>query len=1722
MLDRGARGAAALAGGIALIARLAVRAWPAGRSTAAALVAAAGVIAGLAALNPGPVEAIGGNGAGLILGFFDGRGLCNDRNGALIYAGDYSRAAGGNTITIRHKDNDDWRVPCSTSTVLGHAAPSEFSNRATRGAWLLELRTAAGSGGQLISGGHISLPSGFTGARATGVHNRRSGHANGGGDDGDWPHGRNWNPQNTDNVQVYLNAAITFTVPDSHSGDVYLRIRQDGRSDTYKPYNDIEDVSFRFTAPLIDAYPLVAPQDSSGTPEEGDLTGGFARPTGGMLQRARLFLRETETSAYVATDVRLASADFGSAALKITSDAAGATAIANATITQSDGSSALSACTETTAGNECTITSANWPATGGITDGLDVWFQVPAAHTGTAYLVLSVQDTNLDPRRFAAGYFGTVVPAYPLAAPQNSGGTITTGTLDSQTRSWAASGASQRAAVFLRDADPSDEYDSSDTNVARSVFDSGKIVISSDPGGTRPIAGATIASDDAGAVLSACTESSAGNTCTITSGNWPEDSGTPKKTEQIDIYFTVPDTYDGTAYVSVTAINSGNASRAHWLEYGAPSQVAVYPLAAPAPGGTPVTWNIARSGRRFLASAGRQQVRLFLRNAAHGDLYESGDANAADSAFDSVVIKVAVDAAGETGVSMATISDSSGTVLSACDEMAAGNTCTILADDWPDTSGTTNHLDIWFAVPNGRGSPAWLTVTVLNSGNRARTFAVKYDPSQTYVGIFALVNGDTNACSTAREHQVVNAGGYIQGGTTTVLLNPRWEVISAANCARDAASEGGGTGRDSKDSHFRAETPEWKLALNYGPGDGTPISGAHIDLVSTFRVVNQPYTAGASPRSGSPINTRSLADDGVFWPWRYGHSGGGVFDQSPERWSYARNVTLSFTVPDGHSGPVYLYAYKEGSCRTFSSGCINELGIARRGILETTFVFQPGVAASPLAVPLSDAGAEETGELGENERIWAVEGGSQRVRVFPRAAQVSEYTASDANARRSDFDSITIRVATSRGGATSVTGAKISSDAAGNTAIAACTETAPGPVCTIPSSAWPQASSGSPLLTLPQDLYFSVPAEASGKVWLVAEARRTGTGASKAVFSLEYEDPYIQVWPFLAPAPGGTAETGNVQTGTRLYAPDAGVNRAKAYLRAAAHMDQLGSGLSNVRDSVFTSAVIRVATGSDGQTAVTGSRITQADGSSALSACTENTAGEACTIAAANWPATSGTTEELDLWFTVPSTVTTPVWLTLTLSHTGKTDRVYAIRYDQPLAAYPLPVPVDAGGVLSTDLLTATQLRAAGGTRQRARIFLREADHGNHYIAAHANIDSADLDSATIKLTNDQAGATVITGATISQANGSKLAACTEAAAGNTCTVTSANWPATAGTTTGLDVWIQVPTSHTGTFYLHVAAAKSGRSPGSFALEYGNPVAVYPLPVPQNAGGTPLTEALRTTERAFAAGGASQRARIYLRDASRAAYDASHANVGRGAFDEVVIRIASDTGGQNEVSGAKISSDSAGNTVIGACTESTVGPTCTITSANFPQNSASPPLTTSVDIHFSAPSGQAAPVYLVVTASKQSEGPRSFFLKYELPVVPVWPLPMPQGTTDGSVLANEVVPYPEDGAETDGWPARINLRAADPSGTFTAADANVQRSAFGQVVLRLSSDAEGTTPITGAKLSSDAAGMTALGACNENAVGHTCTIPSSSWPQATSGTPLRTLAQDIYIKLPGG
>ena len=284
--------------------------------------------------------------------------ICPPQNAVEADAGSYSKTS-ATTITMRLMNFPI--TACAASNVLtandnngeSGAVTWHTGNSDAETSWYMQLRSGTGeTGGSLITDGDITLPSSFSGARA--VANTKYNSRNG-TDDGNWP----TVDGNTD--RTMRSAEISFTVPSTQTGDVYLFvkaafIRSDIGGYVWQPF------SFKFVESEVDAHPLVVPLDSSGDPATGDVSVPSPRPAGGTSQRARLLLRAADPeAAYHAADANATRADFGSATLKIASDADGSTAISGATITQSDGSSAIAACTEATAGNTCTVTSSNWP-----------------------------------------------------------------------------------------------------------------------------------------------------------------------------------------------------------------------------------------------------------------------------------------------------------------------------------------------------------------------------------------------------------------------------------------------------------------------------------------------------------------------------------------------------------------------------------------------------------------------------------------------------------------------------------------------------------------------------------------------------------------------------------------------------------------------------------------------------------------------------------------------------------------------------------------------------------------------------------------------------------------------------------------------------------------------------------------------------------------------------------------------------------------------------------------------------------------------------------------------------------------------------------------------------------------------------------------------------------------------------------------------------------------
>ncbi len=1649
------------------------------RAAALLALSAAILLGGWLALAPATVDSQAMNYYGRWYAKIGDTAICPAQNDIEATAGTYS-TTGATTITLRLMAA--FISNCGPANVLT-ARASGFRGANYRHNWRMQLRTATGTGGSLISGAHIGLPSSFSGARA--VANTKYNSRNR-GDDGDWP-------QHSGGQREMRHVDISFTVPSTHSGPVYLYVtvlfeEQDNNSSVWEPF------TFKFNAPELAVYPLVLPLTSGGEPATTDASAAVLRPAGGTQQRARLFLRAAaHDGAYHAEDANVARSAIGSGTLKITSDAGGANAITGATISQSDGSSALSACTENTAGNTCTVTSANWPQGSGaspLTEPLDVYFQVPASHTGSAYLVLTAAKSGSGSRSFALQYATTQVSVYPLAAPQNDSGTITTGNLQTSSRNWAVVGGAQRAAIFLRSADHGNEYDSTDANVARSAFSSAQIEIAADPGGARPIAGAKIGSSTAlTSAISACTETTVGNTCTITSANFPQGSGQSPVTSQFDIYFSVPDRHEGPAYVVVRASSAAAAPRTFALKYDPAARTAAYPLPVPISGGNPVDWDLTLAQRDFAASAGRQQVRLFLRADPGATRYAAGAANAARSDFWNATIKVTSDAAGTTALSGALISDSAGAALGACQESTPGNTCEIRRNNFPESGSParTTHQDIWFAVPSGRTAPVWLHVITAQSARRNSYFALKYDPPPTASGAFGLVNGDTAACPRANGHVVLDAGSYSPGGATSVTLNPRTGHFGSGACTTATATGGANI----LVRQFVSDA--WELSLNHAPGDGARIAGAAITLPSGF----------GSARSGGR-NPRSASLDGR-WPQT----------QHNTITNRLHDAVISFTVPSGHSGPVYLYA--ETDVRNASNIM---LGVAR-----ATFKFTPALAAYPLAVP---SGTADGTDLSAGVRDFAAAGASQQAQVFIRAAAHSDtYTASDANVVRSTFATAVITVASDAAGASPISGAKISSDSAGATAISACNEAAAGNTCTITSANWPQATAGTPLRTLAQALHFSVPSSHAGAAYLVVKASQAGSVPS--TFALQYGNPYVDAFPLAAPQnAGGTVSTAELAATTRGWAAGGASQRARVFLRDRPRTAYDTSHQAPLA-AAFAALTIKVTSDEAGATAISGAVISSdAAGATAIAACDEVAAGHTCTVQTANFPSASGRAANLDLHFSVPDSHTGDVYLVLTAAKTGDLPRAFALKYDDlRVQAFPLAAPQNAGGTIATGALASqTRVRAASGNR--AAVFLRTADPGDEYDSADINVERSAFGSAIIKITSDAAGATVISGAKISSdaAGTTAISACTENTAGDTCTIQSANFPQDSGTpmrTEQVDIYFSVPAAHVGDAYVTVTAAMSGRTSRVHALKYGDPgVAAAPLAVPAESSGAlaAAREGQDISAQTFrwAAGGGTTRAKVFLRAASHGnTYRAADANAAEAGIDSVRIRLSSVATGASEAAGTTlIASAAVGGSSI--CNEGTAGPTCTITAANWPDTSGT---TDEVNLRFTVPATSDATVHLVVSAIKSGKTTRSFALELLPGSVPVHPLAaaVTGGSPESGDLAAIIRSFRSGGERQQ---VRVALRDAWHGNEWDANDANAQRSEFTSATIEVGTKHATTgvfSALASAAIYNAATGSTALTPCTENTAGNTCTIQSASFP-VDSGTPVRTEEVDLWFSVP--
>ena len=327
--------------------------WLAPRAALLAFAAVA-IAAGLLALAPAPASADGQSGSH---GGWHGNMIrvgssvwCNTGaiQSTIPTVGNWKRGANANSFDAHVR-----RGGCSSSWGGTGVGANEINN------WLLELKSASGRSGARLTGATFGvLPSSFRDRNASdSTSNPRNGSRGAGrnGTDGEW--------SGQENTWVTPAIGITFTVPDSHTGDVYLLFEAQGEnnnSDTMHSH-----MMLKFTAPpaLISAFPLAVPQTSSGTlPASGtDLSAAQSRPPGGTRQRARLFLRgAAHSDTYTAGDANAARSAFDTATVKLSANADGTGTITGATITNSSGG-VLSACDESTAGDTCTLQGSTFP-----------------------------------------------------------------------------------------------------------------------------------------------------------------------------------------------------------------------------------------------------------------------------------------------------------------------------------------------------------------------------------------------------------------------------------------------------------------------------------------------------------------------------------------------------------------------------------------------------------------------------------------------------------------------------------------------------------------------------------------------------------------------------------------------------------------------------------------------------------------------------------------------------------------------------------------------------------------------------------------------------------------------------------------------------------------------------------------------------------------------------------------------------------------------------------------------------------------------------------------------------------------------------------------------------------------------------------------------------------------------------------------------------------------
>ena len=871
-----------------------------------------------------------------------------------------------------------------------------------------------------------------------------------------------------------------FSVPDSHTGPAYLTLKLEKAG--YQP----RTYALKYEAPLRAGYPLAA-RAPGGTVAAGTVRGLAAYAEGGAAQQAAVFIRAGgHGDAYDSTHANLAKTGIDSATIKITSDAAGATLITGAKISSDEaGATALTGCTGTP--NTCTITAANWPGTT-TADRLDLWFSVPASHSGPAYL--HVETTQADRRNgaFALAYADTV-DAHPLVMPSGtSDGTLVT----ARSRTFAGSGGTQQVQVNLRAAAHGGAYTASAANTASAQFDSVTVAVASDAAGASLITGAELSSDAAGnTAIAGCTGTP--NTCTITAADWPASSGT---TTALDLYFSVPTGHSGDTYVVLTARKSGEVMRRFALSYS-DAQIGAVPLLVPTGtlnGTLPTSLNnqnMATRTFRWLVDGSNTHAKIFLRAAAHNNIYVPSAANAARSAFDTVRIRLSTDPSGDheyAGLELTGAATVGGTSI--CSEASAGPTCTISSANWPESSGTTTEVSLAVAVPTTIVGDVYLVGTAIQSGKASRAFSVRLrDP---YINAAPLVapapGGVPESGDISANIRAYRSGDERQRVRIAIRESGHGNEWDDADLNRQRSGVTAVTLTIGTLTSFGTISALSGAAFYAGP------SGSDKPLVCAVAGNFCRIVAASWPQSGSPARTESL--------------------------------DLWFSVPAATTGDVYVNMRVEGG-----SLATREYRARYKSYLR--------IWPLPVPVPASGPTHRETGNVKTNTRNWAAGGAANQVEVYLRSVETSNtYTGTHTNVERSAFDGVELRLATEEDGKVSASGPVFTGSSGGSSVLGACTETSQGPVCNITSANWPQGNSGTPLRTLLQDVYFTVPDRHSGPVWLVVRVKKSGEG--DRVRSIRY-DPHYAAYPLVVPA--GTSDGTDLAAG-RAQLPQRGQDTA--------------------------------------------------------------------------------------------------------------------------------------------------------------------------------------------------------------------------------------------------------------------------------------------------------------------------------------------------------------------------------------------------------------------------------------------------------------------------------------------------------------------------------------------------------------------------------------------------